>query len=138
MSDDQDVPWPLLQIAREVRSVRRVNLGGGQSIVAAAADVNVDQERYFDDLRRIGTAFQVDARGNCNLVGICKDTRGWRVRGPGCAGLPSLTGHADRLNLYLLKHVSGPWWTKWTSSACWATRPSADGCACPCPPGGRW
>lgn len=77
--------------------------------VVRAADVVFEQERYFDDVGRLpivfSTGFQVDELGNGNMIGFRAgpgDT--WRVRGPGFVGIPSLTGHATRLRVYLREH----------------------------------
>ena len=57
------------------------------------------QARAFDDALRAPLVFagglQVDSRGNANLAGI-RDSGCWQLRGPGSAGLPSLTGLAER------------------------------------------
>lgn len=75
--------------------------------VLERADRMFDQARYFDRVRDLpvvmGSGFQIDARGNLNLVGV-RDGSQWKVKGPGMAGLPSLTGFAHRLVLYLEKH----------------------------------
>ncbi len=57
------------------------------------------QAHAFDDALRAPIAFagglQVDGRGNANLAGVWSDGE-WRLRGPGSAGLPSLTALAKR------------------------------------------
>lgn len=66
------------------------------------------QARAFDDGLRAPVAFagglQVDRKGNANLVGIRGEEGGWRLRGPGSAGLPSLTGLAKRFYLGVPNH----------------------------------
>ncbi|MGH2761668.1 MAG: hypothetical protein ACRDLD_03660 [Thermoleophilaceae bacterium] len=65
------------------------------------------QARVFDDLRRPPIVFagglQVDSRGNANLIGI-RDGTGWRLRGPGSAGLPTLTTFAPRFYVIVPRH----------------------------------
>ena len=65
------------------------------------------QARAFDDLLRAPIVFaggiQVDGRGNANLIGI-PDGDGWRLRGPGSAGLPSLTTFARRFYAIVPQH----------------------------------
>jgi acyl CoA:acetate/3-ketoacid CoA transferase beta subunit len=57
------------------------------------------QGAAFDDLRRapmmIGGGLQVDGRGNANLIGI-RNGDDYRLRGPGSAGLPTMTTMAAR------------------------------------------
>jgi glutaconate CoA-transferase, subunit B len=57
------------------------------------------QADAFDDLRRapmmFGGGLQVDGRGNANMIGI-RDGDGYRLRGPGSAGLPTMTTMAAR------------------------------------------
>jgi acyl CoA:acetate/3-ketoacid CoA transferase beta subunit len=66
------------------------------------------QARAFDAMgTRSAVCFagglQVDARGNANLAGIRADGR-WQLRGPGSAGLPSLTAWANRFYLVVADH----------------------------------
>ncbi len=65
------------------------------------------QARAFDDLLRAPIVFagglQVDSRGNANLAGI-RDGDGWSLRGPGSAGLPTLTTFAKRFYLVIPDH----------------------------------
>lgn len=65
------------------------------------------QARVFDDVRRapivFGGGIQVDSRGNANLVGI-RDGDGWKLRGPGSAGLPTLTTFARRFYVIAPQH----------------------------------
>lgn len=65
------------------------------------------QARAFDDALRAPVVFagglQVDGRGNANLVGI-RDGDGWKLRGPGSAGLPSLTAFAERFFIMVGTH----------------------------------
>jgi glutaconate CoA-transferase subunit B len=62
-------------------------------------DATFHQSRVFDDLRRAPICFaggmQVDRRGNANLIGIADGDR-FVLRGPGSAGLPTLTSYAPR------------------------------------------
>lgn len=66
------------------------------------------QARAFDEMGpRSAVCFagglQVDGRGNANLAGI-PDGEGWVLRGPGSAGLPSLTAWAPRFYLIVPRH----------------------------------
>jgi acyl CoA:acetate/3-ketoacid CoA transferase beta subunit len=67
------------------------------------------QARVFDDLLRAPIVFagglQVDGRGNANLIGV-RDGERLVVRGPGSAGLPTLTTFASRF--YLICPVHEP------------------------------
>jgi acyl CoA:acetate/3-ketoacid CoA transferase beta subunit len=67
------------------------------------------QARAFDSMgTRSPVCFagglQVDARGDANLAGIRSDGR-WQLRGPGSAGLPSLTAWASRFYLVVADHT---------------------------------
>lgn len=66
------------------------------------------QAKAFDDGLRAPVVFagglQVDRRGNANLVGIADGDGGWKLRGPGSAGLPSLTAFARRFYIMVPKH----------------------------------
>lgn len=65
------------------------------------------QARVFDDLLRAPIVFagglQVDSRGNANLAGV-RDGAGWKLRGPGSAGLPTLTTFARRFYVIAPHH----------------------------------
>lgn len=66
------------------------------------------QARAFDAMGSrsavcFGGGLQIDGRGNANLAGI-RTTAGWRLRGPGSAGLPSLTAWAPRFYLVTPRH----------------------------------
>jgi glutaconate CoA-transferase subunit B len=67
------------------------------------------QARVFDDLWRTPIVFagglQVDGHGNANLIGV-RDGERLLVRGPGSAGLPTLTTFAPRF--YLICPVHEP------------------------------
>ncbi|MDP3138623.1 MAG: hypothetical protein Q8N17_20095 [Burkholderiaceae bacterium] len=74
--------------------------------VIAARQATFTQSRVFDDLRRTRVVFaggmQVDERGNANLIGFTNgDTF---VRGPGSAGLPTLTSHSERFFIAVPRH----------------------------------
>lgn len=66
------------------------------------------QAKAFDDGLRAPVVFagglQVDRGGNANLVGIPDEAGGWKLRGPGSAGLPSLTAFARRFYIMVPKH----------------------------------
>lgn len=72
----------------------------------AARQATFTQSRVFDDLRRTRVVFagglQVDQRGNANLIGFMNGER--YVRGPGSAGLPTLTSHAERFFIAMPCH----------------------------------
>ena len=67
------------------------------------------QARVFDDLWRTSIVFagglQVDGHGNANLIGV-RDGERLLVRGPGSAGLPTLTTFAPRF--YMICPVHEP------------------------------
>ena len=87
---------------------RAVGLPTYSRATVEAFDAPLDQERAFDDLQRPPIVFagglQVDRTGNVNLIGIGRDGQSWKVRGPGSAGLPSLTGLSDTYFAYVAKH----------------------------------
>jgi acyl CoA:acetate/3-ketoacid CoA transferase beta subunit len=68
---------------------------------------NFSQARVFDDLLRAPIVFagglQVDRRGNANLIGVRQRGR-LVVRGPGSAGLPTLTSFAPRFYIVCPLH----------------------------------
>jgi glutaconate CoA-transferase, subunit B len=76
-------------------------------VLVAGRDSTFWQAHAFDDALRAPVVFagglQVDARGNANLAGIRSD-EGWKLRGPGSAGLPSLTALADRFFIMIPAH----------------------------------
>lgn len=78
----------------------RVGRGNYEGVLVAGRDATFWQARAFDDALRAPVVFagglQVDGRGNTNLAGITGPDGGWRVRGPGSAGLSSLTALAQR------------------------------------------
>lgn len=76
-------------------------------VLVAGRDCTFWQAHAFDDALRAPLVFagglQVDARGNANLAGI-RDGTGWKLRGPGSAGLPSLTALAERFFIMIPVH----------------------------------
>lgn len=78
-----------------------------ENVLVAARGSSFWQARAFDDALRAPLVFagglQVDGRGNANLIGI-RDGDGWRLRGPGSAGLPSLTALAQRFFIMVAAH----------------------------------
>ena len=76
-------------------------------VLVAGRDSTFWQAHAFDDALRAPLVFagglQVDSRGNANLAGIRDGTR-WKLRGPGSAGLPSLTGLAERFFIMIPFH----------------------------------
>lgn len=71
-------------------------------------DVPMHQEQAFQDLSRVPLIFvgglQIDRYGNANLIGIGREGRRWKLRGPGSAGLPTLTGASSAYYAYTLSH----------------------------------
>ena len=78
----------------------------GRDLVADR-DASMLQTTIFNDLRRgrvvFSGAMQVDMRGNGNLIGF--ENNGRYVRGPGSAGLPTLTSFSDRFFFALPRHL---------------------------------
>jgi acyl CoA:acetate/3-ketoacid CoA transferase beta subunit len=76
-------------------------------VLVAGRDSTFWQAHAFDDALRAPVVFagglQVDSRGNANLAGI-RDGDGWKLRGPGSAGLPSLTALAERFFIMIPAH----------------------------------
>lgn len=76
-------------------------------VMVAGRDSTFWQAHAFDDALRAPLVFagglQVDSRGNANLAGIAS-AEGWRLRGPGSAGLPSLTALAERFFIMIPVH----------------------------------
>ena len=76
-------------------------------VLVSGRDSTFWQAHAFDDALRAPLVFagglQVDSRGNANLAGI-RDGEGWKLRGPGSAGLPSLTALAERFFIMIPVH----------------------------------
>jgi glutaconate CoA-transferase subunit B len=76
-------------------------------VLVMGRDSTFWQARAFDDALRAPLVFagglQVDSRGNANLAGI-RDSGSWQLRGPGSAGLPSLTALAERFFIMIPAH----------------------------------
>lgn len=74
----------------------------------AGYDAPMHQEQAFEDLSRIPFVFvgglQVDMFGNANLVGVGRSDGRWKLRGPGSAGLPTLSGLSSTYYAYSLSH----------------------------------
>ncbi len=74
--------------------------------VIAARQATFLQSQFFHDMFRnrvvFSGALQLDARGNGNLIGFMAGDK--YVRGPGSAGLPSLTSHSERFFFALPRH----------------------------------
>jgi glutaconate CoA-transferase subunit B len=85
----------------------RVGRSTLDSVLVTGRDSTFWQAHAFDDALRAPLVFagglQVDAVGNANLAGI-HDGSGWKLRGPGSAGLPSLTALADRFYIMIPAH----------------------------------
>lgn len=78
-----------------------------ETSLVSRRSANFWQARVFDDLWRAPIVFagglQVDSRGNANLIGI-PDGGGWTLRGPGSAGLSTLTTFAPRFYAIVPQH----------------------------------
>lgn len=74
--------------------------------VVAGREATLSQTHVFNDLIRARVVFsgamQVDVRGNGNLIGFESGSR--FVRGPGSAGLPTLTSVSKRFFFALPRH----------------------------------
>lgn len=85
----------------------RVGRGTLDPVLVTGRDSTFWQAHAFDDALRAPLVFagglQVDGRGNANLAGI-HDGASWRLRGPGSAGLPSLTALAERFFIMVPVH----------------------------------
>jgi glutaconate CoA-transferase subunit B len=72
-----------------------------------ARRASFQQASPFDDLLRTPTMFggglQIDRRGNANLTGIRSGSR-YKLRGPGSAGLPTLTSTASTFFIACPRH----------------------------------
>jgi glutaconate CoA-transferase, subunit B len=82
---------------------RRTN----DNLLVAMRGASFHQARAFEDVREpvvFAGGLQVDSRGNANLAGIRDQSGGWRLRGPGSAGLPSLTVLSPRFYIAVPKH----------------------------------
>lgn len=75
--------------------------------VVAGREATLSQTHVFNDLCRgrvvFSGALQVDVRGNGNLIGFESGSR--YVRGPGSAGLPTLTSFSERFFFVLPRHL---------------------------------
>jgi glutaconate CoA-transferase, subunit B len=93
-----------LDVSQDLNRVGRATL---DPILIAGRDATFWQARAFDDALRAPLVFagglQVDARGNANLAGL-RGGEGWKLRGPGSAGLPSLTALAERFFIMVPVH----------------------------------
>ena len=73
-------------------------------------DFPSDQERAVDNASKPVFVFcgglQIDQIGNVNLIGVGREGLSWKVRGPGSAGLPSLTGLSSTFYAYAQRHDS--------------------------------
>lgn len=87
----------------------RVGRGNYDNVLVAGRDATFWQARAFDDALRAPVVFagglQVDGRGDANLAGVPGQDGGWKLRGPGSAGLSSLTALADRFYLAVAHHT---------------------------------
>jgi glutaconate CoA-transferase, subunit B len=96
----------MAQIDRS-QDLLRVGRSTLDPVLVAGRDSTFWQAHAFDDALRAPVCFagglQVDARGNANLAGI-RDGDGWKLRGPGSAGLPSLTALAERFFIMIPAH----------------------------------
>lgn len=87
---------PFLRVGADARAIGRRTY---DRALVDARDATFHQSRVFDDLLRAPICFagglQVDRFGNVNLVGVVEGER-TVLRGPGSAGLPTLTSFAPR------------------------------------------
>jgi glutaconate CoA-transferase subunit B len=91
------------------QDLMRVGRSSYDRVLVGSRDATFWQARAFDDALRAPIVFagglQVDARGNANLAGIPAAGGGWRFRGPGSAGLPTLTALAERFFIAVPAHT---------------------------------
>jgi glutaconate CoA-transferase subunit B len=91
------------------QDLMRVGRGSYDRTLVGSRDATFWQARAFDDALRAPVVFagglQVDARGNANLAGVPAVDGGWRLRGPGSAGLPTLTALAERFFIAVPAHT---------------------------------
>lgn len=77
---------------------------------AAGGEAWMCQHAIFDDMSWPDTffmsGFQVDRRGNVNLLGIPAEEGGWRVRGPGALAQATMSAHCDGYYVVMLRHDS--------------------------------
>jgi acyl CoA:acetate/3-ketoacid CoA transferase beta subunit len=89
------------------QDLSRVGRSTLDPVLVAGRDSTFWQAHAFDDALRAPLVFagglQVDRRGNANLAGI-RDGERWILRGPGSAGLPSLTALAERFFIVIPVH----------------------------------
>jgi acyl CoA:acetate/3-ketoacid CoA transferase beta subunit len=117
--------WKAVQLARMLWAPRLQIAAAGQFVldpVTAPESVltydpaampgrqaTMNQSTIFNDLRRSRVTFagclQVDRYGNGNLAEV-RTTSGRVVRGPGYAGLPTLTTHSEKFFLLVTEHSS--------------------------------
>lgn len=77
-------------------------------VVIGLRGASFAQARAFEQLRDpvfFGGGLQVDGRGNTNLAGIRDGDGRWRLRGPGSAGLPSLSSISSRFYIAVSPHT---------------------------------
>jgi glutaconate CoA-transferase, subunit B len=93
-----------LDASQDLLRVGRATL---DPVLVVGRDSTFWQAHAFDDALRAPIVFagglQVDGRGNANLAGI-RVAGGWKLRGPGSAGLPSLTALAERFFIMVPNH----------------------------------
>lgn len=75
---------------------------------AGAGEAWMRQHAVFDDLSWPDVffmgGFQVDRRGNVNLLGIPDAHGGWRVRGPGALAQATMSAYCDGYYIVMLRH----------------------------------
>jgi acyl CoA:acetate/3-ketoacid CoA transferase beta subunit len=90
------------------QDLNRVGRSTLDPMLVLGRDATFWQAKAFDDALRAPLVFagglQVDARGNANLAGLKGPDGGWKLRGPGSAGLPSLTALAERFFIMVPAH----------------------------------
>jgi acyl CoA:acetate/3-ketoacid CoA transferase beta subunit len=115
--------WKAVQLARMLWAPRLHIAAAGQFVLDPATapepgltydpaampsrQATMNQSTIFNDLRRSRVSFagclQVDRYGNGNLAEV-RATSGRVVRGPGYAGLPTLTTHSEKFFLLVTDH----------------------------------
>jgi acyl CoA:acetate/3-ketoacid CoA transferase beta subunit len=121
----QPLLWKAVQLARMLWAPRLQIAAAGQFVLDPSTtsppsltydpgampgrQATMNQSTIFNDLRRGRVTFagcmQVDRSGNGNLAEV-RSPSGRVVRGPGYAGLPTLTTHSEKFFLLVTDHSS--------------------------------
>ena len=84
-----------------------VGRSSNDNVLVQLRGASFPQARAFDDVRGpvvFAGGLQVDGRGNANLAGIRDAGGAWKLRGPGSAGLASLTTLSPRFYIQVPNH----------------------------------